>query len=32
LHLEEHRDVWERRLDRLDAHLHDMEPETKKDT
>jgi DNA-binding transcriptional ArsR family regulator len=30
--LSEQRDVLERRLDRLDEHLHDLEDETKKET
>jgi hypothetical protein len=32
LHLEEQRDVWERRLGRPDAHRHEMKLETTKDT
>jgi hypothetical protein len=31
-HLEEQRDVWERRLDRLDAHHHELTLQTTKDT
>jgi hypothetical protein len=32
LHLEEPRDDGERRLDRLDAHHHELKLETTKDT